>query len=80
MAVGLLDPKYRFYRIADIDFSFRLRERGGRAVVVGGLPVVRHEHRLWESTPPAERDRLSRRNFYRFLDHWRLRDDLVTRQ
>jgi GT2 family glycosyltransferase len=80
ISAGLLDPKFRFYRIADIDLSFRLRERGGKARVVAGLPLVRHEHRLWESTAPAERDRLSKRNFYRFLDRWRLRDDLVTRQ
>jgi len=69
-AVGGFDPKFRFYRIADIDFSFRLRDRGGRAVAVPGLPVVKHEHRLWEATEPAERDRLSRRNLYRFLDRW----------
>lgn len=71
LAAGGFDPKYRFYRIADIEFSFRLREHGGRAVVVAGLPVVKHEHRLWESTEPNERDRLSRRNLYRFLDRWR---------
>ena len=65
------DPKFRFYRIADIEFSFRLRDHGhGRAVAVAGLPVRKHEHRLWEATEPAERDRLSRRNFYRFLDRW----------
>lgn len=78
-AVGMLDPKYRFYRIADIDFSFRLREQGGKAVVVPGLPLVRHEHRGWEGTEPAERDRLSKRNFYRFLDRWRMREDLLVR-
>ena len=71
LAVGGFDPKFRFYRIADIEFSFRLREHGGRALVVPNLPVVKHEHRLWESTEPAERDRLSRRNLYRFLDRWR---------
>jgi len=80
LAAGLLDPKFRFYRIADIDFSFRLRDAGGSARVVAGLPVTRHEHRIWESTPPAERDRLSRRNFYRFLDRWRFREDLLARQ
>ena len=70
-AVEGMDPKFRFYRIADIDLSFRLRKlAGGRALVVGGLPVVKHEHRLWEATEPAERDRLSRRNLYRFLDRW----------
>lgn len=80
VAAGLLDPKFRFYRIADIDLSFRLRERGGAARVVAGLPIVKHDHRMWESTAPAERDRLSKRNFYRFFDRWRLRDDLLTRQ
>jgi len=70
-ALGGFDPKYRFYRIADIEFSFRLRARGGRAVAVAGLPLIKHEHRLWEATPPEERDRLSRRNLNRFLERWR---------
>jgi cysteinyl-tRNA synthetase len=76
LAVGGMDPKFRFYRIADIDFSFRLRDHGGSARVVGGLPLTRHEHRVWEATSQAERDRLSRRNLYRFLDRWRTRFDL----
>lgn len=71
LAVGGFDPKFRFYRIADIEFSFRLREHGGWALVVRDLPVVKREHRLWETTEPAERDRLSKRNLYRFLDRWR---------
>ncbi len=77
LAVGGFDPKFRFYRIADIEFSFRLRDRGGRAMAVPGLPIEKHEHRLWESTEPRERDRLSRRNFYRFLDRWGARPDLL---
>jgi cysteinyl-tRNA synthetase len=76
-AVEGFDPKFRFYRIADIEFSFRLRDRGGRAVAVAGLPLTKHEHRLWEATPPDERDRLSKRNFYRFLDRWGKRADLL---
>jgi GT2 family glycosyltransferase len=77
LAVHEFDPKFRFYRIADIDFSFRLREHGGAARAMPDLPVRRHEHRVWESTPKAERERLSRRNFYRFLDRWRDRGDLL---
>lgn len=79
-AVEGFDPRFRFYRMADVEFSFRLRDRGGRAVVIPGLPVERHEHRLWESSEPAERDRLSKRNTYRFLDRWRDRDDLLVGQ
>ncbi len=80
LAAGGFDPRFRFYRIADVEFSFRLRERGGRAVVVNGLPVEKHEHRLWESIEPGERDRLSKRNMYRFLDRWRGREDLLVGQ
>jgi cysteinyl-tRNA synthetase len=81
IAAGGWDPKFRFYRNADIEFSFRLRDRGGqgarRAVAVSGLPLEKHEHRLWEQTEPSERDRLSRRNMYRFLDRWRNREDML---
>jgi cysteinyl-tRNA synthetase len=78
LALEGFDPKFRFYRIADIEFSFRLRAQArGRAVVVAGLPIEKHEHRLWEATDPAERERLSRRNFYRFLDRWGGREDLL---
>ncbi|HYR49599.1 MAG TPA: glycosyltransferase, partial [Candidatus Eisenbacteria bacterium] len=69
------DPRFQFYRIADIEFSFRLRDRGGRAVVVPNLPLEKHEHRLWEATDPKERQRLSKRNMYRFLDRWGKRPD-----
>lgn len=80
MAIDGFDPKFRFYRMADVEFSFRLRDRGGLAVVIPDLPVERHEHRLWESTEPSERERLSKRNMYRFLDRWREREDLLTGQ
>jgi len=79
-AVEGFDPKFRFYRMADVELSFRLRARGGRAVAVSDLPLVRHEHRLWESTDPAERERMSKRNMYRFLDRWRGREDLLVGQ
>ncbi len=77
LAVEGFDPKFRFYRIADIEFSFKLRARGGRAMALRGLPVEKHEHRLWENTDHQERDRLSRRNLYRFLDRWGERPDLL---
>jgi GT2 family glycosyltransferase len=75
---GGFDEKFNFYRMADIEFSFRLRDRtGGSAVVVGGLPLQKHAHRLWETADPAERERLSKKNFYRFLDRFGKREDLL---
>ncbi|MGI8829945.1 MAG: glycosyltransferase [Candidatus Limnocylindria bacterium] len=75
--VPAFDRRFRFYRNADLDFSFALRDAGWRAVRTETLPFVRHEHRGYTSLPDAERDRLSRRNFYRFLDHWGDRRDLL---
>lgn len=76
-AVGGFDRRFRFYRNADLDFSFAVRDAGWRAVRTGPLPFTRHEHRGYASVPEPERDRLSRRNFYRFLDRWRDRPDLL---
>ena len=76
-AVGGFDRRFRFYRNADLDFSFAIRDAGWRAVRTETLPVVMHEHRGFLSLPEAERDRLSKRNFYRFLEHWGDRRDLL---
>ncbi len=74
--VGLFDERFRFYRMADVECSFRVRDAGLRALVVP-VPVRRHEHRLWAHTDPGERERLSKRNFYRFLERFRGRTDLL---
>jgi cysteinyl-tRNA synthetase len=74
--VGLFDEKFKWYRTADIECSFRVKDTGLRAVVVD-VPIAKHEHRMWEATEPAERDRLSKRNYYRFLERFRGRTDLL---
>jgi cysteinyl-tRNA synthetase len=78
--MGLLDEKYRFYRHLDLDFSLAIRSRGYRAVINTDVPVTRHEHVDWAQTPPEERERLSKRNFYRFLRKWGKRNDLLVAQ
>jgi GT2 family glycosyltransferase len=75
--VGGFDHRFRYYRNADLDLSFAVRDRGWRAVATEPLPLVRHEHRGYSALPAEERDRLSRRNFYRFLKHWGDRRDLL---
>ena len=70
------DRKFRFYRTADIELSFQVKNMGLRALVTP-VPVERHEHRMWASTPEDRREQLSKRNFYRFLDRWRGRSDLT---
>jgi hypothetical protein len=73
---GLFDEKFRWYRTADIEFSFRVKDLGRRATVVE-LPLKKHEHRMWFETAPEDRARWSKRNFYRFLDRFRDRWDLL---
>lgn len=75
--VAGFDHRFRFYRNADLDLSFATRANGWRAVATKPLPLRRHEHRGWTEHDPDERDRLSKRNFYRFLKHWGDRRDLL---
>jgi len=53
------------------------RAAGWHALRLADLPLILHEHRGWSSMAPEERDRLSKRNFYRFLKHWGDRRDLL---
>ena len=81
---GPLDERFRFYRNLDVWWSLVLRDEGEgnpprRAVAVPDLPAERLEHRGWTSLPDAERDRLSKRNFYRIIDRFGWRKDLLTR-
>lgn len=77
IAAGLFDERFTWYRSADIELSFRIKDLGLRAVVLGDLPVARHEHRMWSTTPEEERTRRSKRNFNRFLERFRGRFDLT---
>jgi cysteinyl-tRNA synthetase len=76
IAAGLFDEKFRWYRTADIEYSFRVKDLDRRATVVD-VPVRKHEHRMWFSTKPEDRARWSKKNFYRFLDRFRDRWDLL---
>jgi cysteinyl-tRNA synthetase len=72
-----VDPRDRYYRNADLDYSFAVRALGRRAVRVP-VPARQHRHRGWHETDPAARDRASRKNYDRFLKRWRARTDLLT--
>ena len=72
-----LPAQARFYRNADLEWSFLLRAAGARLVVPEGqLPVRSTRHRGYSDTDPTYRDRESKRNYDRFLKRFRGRDDL----
>ncbi len=86
MMRGPLDEHFAFYRNLDIWWSLVLRDQAEdeaegapprRAVRVPTTSVTRHAHRGWTSLPDDERDRASKRNFYRVLKRFATRRDLL---
>jgi len=81
LAAGGPHPKARFYRNADMEFSFMLREAvaGSRLVVPAGqLPCRQDRHRGYHDSDPAYRDKESARTYQRFLQRFRGRTELLT--
>ena len=79
--VGWLDEKYRFYRLADINYSFFFRTAGYRVLA---LPAVaarlkRHPHREWYSLTAEERATRSKKNYDLFRARWHHGESLLTR-
>jgi hypothetical protein len=86
LAAGGPHRKARFYRNADLEFSFALREaaraegRAGRLVVpTGDLPCRQDRHRGYHDTDPELREAESARTYQRLLQRYRGRTDLLTR-
>lgn len=78
---GLFDERFRFPYYMDIDFNFAVRDCGKSALAIPDLPVRNHpQQELNAELSDAERSRLTKRNFYRFLDKWGHRDDLLLAQ
>jgi cysteinyl-tRNA synthetase len=74
---GWMDPKYRYYRNLDLHFGFQFRAAGLHLVCLPTLPAVLHEHRGWDELGEEEREKRSKRNFYRFLNAWHHREELL---
>ena len=77
---GLFDERYRFPSYMDIDFNFAVRDSGVSVVMTPDLPVTYIPLIQDVHLSDAERTRLTKRNFYRFLEKWGDRDDLLMHQ
>jgi GT2 family glycosyltransferase len=75
--VGFFDEGYRFPYYMDIDFNFAIRNNGAKIIVTPDLPVTCYPVLQYADLSDAERTRLTRRNFYRFLHKWGDREDLL---
>jgi GT2 family glycosyltransferase len=76
-SVDLFDERYRYPYYMDIDFNFAIRDQGVQAIVTPGLPLICHPAEQNPGLSDAERTRLTKRNFYRFLEKWGGREDLI---
>jgi hypothetical protein len=76
---GLLDERYRYPQFMDIDFSFAIRDNGVRTVRTPELPLTCHPEppQAEDAQSEAQQTRLTKRNFYRYLEKWGDRDDLL---
>ena len=80
LAAGGPDQKARFYRNADMEVSFALREAtaGSRLVVPAAeLPCRQDRHHGYHDSDPAYRDKESGKTYNRFLQRFRGRTDLL---
>ena len=82
-ALGPLDEKLAVDAHLDVWWSLVLRAgrdpaQPPRRALRLDLPLVRHERRGPDTLPGAERDRLAKRSFYRLLDRFRDRADLLS--
>jgi glycosyltransferase involved in cell wall biosynthesis len=73
---GLFDEGYRFPQYMDIDFCFAMRDTGAEIILTPRLPVISHPV-TFSGLADSERVRLIKRNFYRFLQKWGDREDLL---
>lgn len=77
---GLFDEHYRFAAYMDIDFTFAIRDGGSQAITLPKLPLIYHADQPVDGLSDAERTRRTKRNFYRFLEKWGTREDLLLDQ
>jgi hypothetical protein len=71
-----LPAKARFYRNADMEWSYLLREAGAGRLVAMDLPVRQDRHRGYHDSDPAYRDKESRKTYDRFLQRFRGQEGL----
>ena len=72
------DPKARFYRNADMEWSLALREAGGvLAIPSDSLPIRQGRHHGYHDSDPTFREKQSKKTYDRLLQRFRGKDHLL---
>ena len=68
--VGGFNPRALYYRNADIEYSLKIRQAGGRLLQME-LPLIQERHHGYHDADPEYREVQSKKNYDRILDKYR---------
>jgi hypothetical protein len=72
------DPKARFYRNADMEWSLAIRAAGHKVVIPEGeLPLRQERHHGYHDSEPSYRDKQSKKTYDRLLQKFRKSPDIL---
>jgi hypothetical protein len=75
--VGGFNVRAYYYRNADIEFSLRLRQAGGRLLQMD-LPLTQARHHGYYDTDPEYRETQSKKNYDRILERFRGKNAILS--
>lgn len=70
LETGGFNPRAIYYRNADIEFSLKLRQTGGRLLQMS-LPLKQGRHHGYYDTDPDYREAQSKKNYDRLLERFK---------
>jgi len=75
--VGGFNPRAVYYRNADIEYSLKIRQAGGKLLQMD-LPLIQGRHHGYHDVDPTFRDAQSKKTFDRILDKYRGKEAILS--
>ena len=75
--VGGFNPRAVYYRNADIEYSLKIRQAGGKLLQMD-LPLMQERHHGYHDVDPTFRDVQSKKTFDRILDKYRGKEAILS--
>ena len=75
--VGGFNPRALYYRNADIEYSLKIRQAGGKLLQME-LPLIQERHHGYHDVNPEYREVQSKKNYDRILDKYRGKDAILS--
>jgi hypothetical protein len=75
--VGGFNPRAVYYRNADIEYSLKIRQAGGKLLQMD-LPLTQERHHGYHDVDPEYREIQSKKNYDRILDKYRVKSAILS--